>query len=368
MRVHVVDPSAYTPPYDHALCTALAARGAEVELITSAFAYGQTPTPNGYRLEERFYRRALGPPGSRIRLASKIAQHVPDMLRYRRAGQAADVVHFQWLPVQFLDAHLLPRRPIVLTAHDLLPREPRPGQVSAQRRLYEACDALVVHSEYGRRKLIEALGVAREKVHVIHHGAFDHLVTQTDGVPLPQQLGEVRAPVVLFFGLLRPYKGIEVLLEAWRGLAGAELWIVGRPRMALEPLRTDAPPGTRFVPRFISDAELPAYFRRADLVVLPYLRTERLDFSGVLATALAFGKPVVASDIGGFAEVANAGGLRLVAPGDSGELHRELAELTANPAARERLAAGARAAAAGPYSWERAAAATLELYGRLLAT
>jgi glycosyltransferase involved in cell wall biosynthesis len=368
MRVHVVDPSAYTPPYDHALCAALAGRGAQVELITSTFAYGQTPTPNGYQVQELFYRHALGAPGSRIRLASKLAQHLPDMLRYWRAAQSADVVHFQWLPVQFLDAHLLPRRPVVLTAHDLLPREPRPGQVRAQRKLYDACDALVAHSEYGRRQLIEALGVDPEKVRVIHHGAFDHLVTQADEVPLPPQLAEVTDPVVLFFGLLRPYKGIEVLLEAWRGLAGAELWIVGRPRVALEPLRAAAPPGTRFEPRFIADAELPAYFRRADVVVLPYLRTERLDFSGVLATALAFGKAVVASDIGGFSEVAAAGGLHLVAPGDPGALHRELARLLADPAARERLAAGARAAAAGPYSWEKAAAATLELYRGLLAT
>src|SRR5207302_1728339 len=62
MRVHVVDPSAYTPPYDHALCSALARRGAAVELITSDFAYGETPTPNGYRVRELFYRHALGQP------------------------------------------------------------------------------------------------------------------------------------------------------------------------------------------------------------------------------------------------------------------------------------------------------------------
>jgi glycosyltransferase involved in cell wall biosynthesis len=173
--------------------------------------------------------------------------------------------------------------------------------------------------------------------------------------------------VVLFFGLLRPYKGVGLLLDAWRGLEGAELWIVGRPRMALEPLRAKAPPGVRFVPRFVSDAELPVYFRRADLVVLPYLRTERLDFSGVLATALAFGRATVASDIGGFSEVAAAGGLRLVAPGEPAQLHDALAELIADPAARERLAAGARAAAAGPYSWGQAAASTLDLYRRLTA-
>ena len=368
MRVHVVDPSAYTPPYDHALCAALARRGAAVELITSDFAYGETPTPNGYRVRELFYRHALGQPGSRMRLLSKLAQHLPDMVRYRREAGTADVVHFQWLPVQALDTHLLPRRPVVLTAHDLLPREPRPGQVGAQRRLYDAVDALVVHSEYGRGQLVSELGIEPAKVHVVHHGAFSHLLEQPHEAPLLQDLAEVKGPVVLFFGLLRPYKGIEVLLDAWRGLVGAELWIVGRPRMPVEPLRGKAPPGVRFVPRFISDAELPAYFRRADVVVLPYLRTERLDFSGVLATALAFGKAVVASDIGGFSEVGATGGARLVAPGDPAALHEELAELIADPAARQQLSTTARAAAAGPYSWDRAAAATLELYRRLLAT
>jgi glycosyltransferase involved in cell wall biosynthesis len=367
MRVHVVDPSAYTPPYDHALSAALARRGAEVELITSAFAYGQAPPPDGYRVRELFYRHAFGPPGSRLRLASKLAEHLPDMLRYRRAARAADVVHFQWLPVQQLDVRLLPRGPVVVTAHDLLPREPRVGQVRAQRRLYEAAGGLIVHSEFGRRQLVETLEIAPGKVHVIHHGAFDHLVGQSREMELPAELAEVRAPVVLFFGLLRPYKGIELLLDAWRGLGGAELWIVGRPRMALEPLRAKAPPGVRFVPRFVSDAELPAYFRRADVVVLPYLRTERLDFSGVLATALAFGNATVASDVGGFSDVAAAGGLRLVAPGEPAHLHDALAELIADPVARERLASGARAAAAGPYSWDRAAASTLDLYRRLTA-
>jgi glycosyltransferase involved in cell wall biosynthesis len=337
-------------------------------LITSEFAYGQAPQPDGYRVRELFYRHALGAAGSRLRLASKLAEHLPDMLRYRRAARAADVVHFQWLPVQQIDVHLLPPSPVVLTAHDLLPREPRVGQVRAQRRLYEAADALVVHSDYGRRQLVQALGVEPRKVHVIHHGAFDHLLGQAPEVPLPPELAAVKGPVVLFFGLLRPYKGIELLLDAWRGLEGVELWIVGRPRMALESLRAKAPAGVRFVPRFVSDAELPAYFRRADVVVLPYLRTERLDFSGVLATALAFGRATVASDIGGFSEVGDAGGLRLVAPGEAEPLREALRELAADGAARERLAAGARAAAAGPYSWDQAAARTLDLYSQLLST
>jgi len=366
MRVHVVDSSAYTPAYDHALCAALAREGADVELITSAFAYGAAPAPDGYVVREAFYRHAFGAPSSRLRLATKLLEHVPDMLRYRRAARAADVVHFQWLSVQSLDRRLLPRRPTVLTAHDLLPREPRGrAQVIAQRRLYDAVDAVVAHSEYGRRQLVEQLGVDAAKVRVIHHGAFEHL-TRAGPCVIPRELRPVERPAVLFFGLLRPYKGIDVLLEAWRDVrADAELWIVGRPRMDIGPLVASAPPGVRWVPRYVPDGELAACFSAAQVVVLPYVETERLDFSGVLATALAFGRPTVLSDVGGFGEVAGIGAARLVPPGDPRALAETLAELLSDTSARERLTEEALLAALGPYSWTDAARRTLELYREL---
>jgi glycosyltransferase involved in cell wall biosynthesis len=366
MRVHIVDPSAFTLPYDHALSAALAGAGADVELITSRFAYGDAPRPDGYAVRELFYRHARGAPGSRMRLAGKLADHVPDMIRYRGVARTADVVHFQWLAVQAVDRYLLPRRPVVLTAHDLLPREPRPGQAAFQRRLYDAVDAVVAHSQYGRNLLVGELGVDAAKVHVIAHGAFKHLTLQPSELPLPGELSAVRAPVVLFFGLLRPYKGLDVLLDAWRGIEGAELWIVGRPRMPVASLRSRAPAGVRFVPRYVSDAELPAFFRRADVVVLPYSRTERFDQSGVLATALAFGKPTVVSDVGGFGEVAAAGAARLIPPNDPGALRDAVVRLLEDPQEREGLASGALAAASGPYSWQEAAGQTLALYRELV--
>ena len=315
-------------------------------------------------------QRALLPPRARPgglggRRAMKLADHVPDMLRYRRLARGADVVHFQWLDVQWLDAHLLPTRPMVLTAHDLLPREPRPGQARAQRRVYDAVDAVIAHSEYGRRQLVDRVGLAPGKVRLIHHGAFEHLAGQRHEQPLPDELRRVEGPVVLFFGLLRPYKGIDTLLEAWRGVEGAELWIVGRPRMDLASLRARAPRSVRFVPEFVPDAQLASYFRRAQLIALPYSETERFDQSGVLATALAFATPAVLSDVGGFAEVAATGAARLVPPRDAAALRAALSELLDDPAARERMTAAARAAAAGPYSWSSAAARTLQLYREL---
>jgi glycosyltransferase involved in cell wall biosynthesis len=367
MRVHVVDPAAYTPPYDHALCRALAAAGADVELYTSRFAYGPVAPAEGYERHEFFYRRARFAPGAGARRLVKLAEHVPDMLRYGRAARAADVVHFQWLPVQQVDGRLLPanrtlaggRRPLVLTAHDVLPREPRPGQREAQRRLYDRFDAIVVHSEHGRERLTRELGVEEARVHVIAHGAFSHLA---EGPVAPPPF-QTEAPVVLFFGLLRPYKGIDVLLEAWQGIEGAELWIAGMPRMDLSSLRAAAPPNVRFVPRFITDSELPAYFRRADLVVLPY---REIDQSGVLFTALAFAKPALLSDVGGFGEVAATGAARTVPAGDAEALHGALRELLDDPAARTAMSERARAVAGSEYAWEEIARRTLTLYQSLL--
>jgi glycosyltransferase involved in cell wall biosynthesis len=363
MRVHVVDPPAYTPPYDHALSAALAAAGAQVTLVTSAFPYGEVPRGEGYALEERFYRRTFGAAGGAVRRVTRLAAHVPEMLAYRRAAErGADVVHLQWLALPQLDERLLPRRPLVLTAHDVLPREPRPGQLAAQQRLYERADAVVVLSEHGRERLVGEVRVDPAKVEVIAHGVLDHL-TRVPAAPLPAELAAVDAPVVLCFGLMRPYKGLDVLVDAWHGITGAELWIVGRPRMDTAALHAAAPAGVRFVERFVDGTEAAALFRRADLVVLPY---REIEGSGVLATALAFGSALLLTDVGSFGEVAATGAAELVAPGDPGALHEALARLVADPDRRAARAAAARAAADGPYAWGPIAARHLEVYVRVL--
>jgi glycosyltransferase involved in cell wall biosynthesis len=367
MKVQLVDPSAFTPPYDRALAAALARGGTEVELLTSRFLYGVVPPAEGYRVDERFYRRSaargLDAPA---RVPFKALEHVPDMLRFRRDA-AADVVHYQWLTLPPLDIHLLPKtRPRLMTAHYILPPAPNRHQIDSARRSYDRMDAVVAHSEHGAARLRDEVGLDPGKVHVIPHGAFDYLTQLPEEKPLPAELEGAEGPVILFFGLLRPYKGIENLLQAFRQVEGAELWIVGNPRMDVAPLRelAGAAPGRiRFVTRFIDDAEIPAIFRRADLVVLPYLEAEH---SGVLYTGLAFGKPLLLSAVGGFPEVAATGAARLVPPGDIAALAAALSELSADADARAELAVAAARAAAGPFSWDETARLTLDLYRQLL--
>jgi glycosyltransferase involved in cell wall biosynthesis len=368
MKVQLVDPSAFTPPYDRALAAALARAGAEVELLTTKFLYGPVPPAEGYRVEERFYRRSAGRGlEAPARLPFKALEHLPDMLRFRRQA-AADVVHYQWLTVPSLDVRLLPSlRPRLMTAHYILPPQPSRRQVRSARRVFGAMDAVVAHSEHSAARLRDEVGLDPTRVRVIPHGAFDYLTRLPEEKPLPAELEGAEGPVILSFGLLRPYKGIENLLEAFGRLGGdAELWVVGNPRMDVEPLRRQAEAAggrVRFVTRFVDEAEIPAIFRRADLVVLPYLDAEH---SGVLYTGLAFGKPLVLSAVGGFPEVAETGAARLVPPGDTDALAETLEELTSDETARADLAAAATQAAAGPFSWDESARRTLDLYRQLL--
>ena len=367
MKVQLVDPSAFTPPYDRCLAGSLAKHGAEVELLTSCFLYGPVPAAEGYRVEERFYRRSTGRgPDAPLRRSFKAVEHLGDMLRFRRDADA-DLVHYQWLTFPWLDAALLPAlRPRVMTAHYVLPPRPSRRQLASVHRAFGAMDAVVAHSEHGARRLRDVVGLDPSRVRVIHHGAFDYLTRLPEEKPLADELQGAEGPVILFFGLLRPYKGVDTLLEAFRRIAGAELWVVGNPRMDVEPLRrlaADAPGRVRFLTRFVEDAEIPPILRRADLVVLPYRDAEH---SGVLYAALAFAKPLVLSAVGGFPEVAEQGAARLVPPEDPQALAATLSELLADETARTQLAEAAGRAANGPYSWDETAARTLALYRELL--
>jgi glycosyltransferase involved in cell wall biosynthesis len=363
LRVSLVDPSATTPPYDHLLAAALARAGAEVELLTSRFAYGPVPEPDGYAVRECFYRRAgRARAGSRTRFLLKGLTHAQDMGRVRGPIARGDVAHWQWVALPPVDRYLIGSRPggtpRVFTVHYPLPKDA--AGLRRQRRLLSSFDAVITHTEGAATTLREDLGL--ERVRVIPHGPLDYLASLPDERPLPPELAAVEGPVILFFGLVRDYKGVDTLLEAFTEVEGAELWIAGMPYMPMEPLHelaARAPGRVRFISRFIPDPEIPALLRRADVLALPYRQIEQ---SGVLHAGLAFGKPMVLGDVGGFSEAGRRGAARLVAPDDAEGLARELQELVSDPAERERLAAAARAASQGEFSWDAIATRTIELY------
>jgi len=266
--------------------------------------------------------------------------------------------------VPALDHLLVPRRgPKVMTAHYVASPQPKWWELTTAQRTFGSMDAVIAHTRNGARRLEELIGLPPDRIRVIPHGAFDYLTRLPAESPLPIELDGAKDPVILFFGLMRPYKGIDTLLDAFAEVDGAELWIVGNPRMDLTALIEKSrhlPGKVRWLPRFIEDSEIPAIMRAADVLTLPYRDIEQ---SGVLYTGLAFGKAMVLSDVGGFGEVAREHeAAALVRPDDPGELAAVLNGLVSDPDARQELERRAEAAAAGPYSWSDIARSTMRLY------
>jgi len=350
MRVVLADPPAFTPPYDHELAAALARAGADVELLTSRFRFGERPAPDGYRLDDGLYPRSSRIGRAAVRLPLKALEHPLAMRRV--LARAADVVHFQWLAAPELDRALLrSSRPLVFTAHDLLPRRTA-RRAGLWRALFGRFDRVVVHSERGRDALT-AFGVQPERLRVIPHPVF-----RSD----PPRADDGRT--VLALGVIRPYKGLPDAVEAVLAVPGARLLVAGDPRIPLADLRARAGGRADWRLGYLGRAELERALSEATVAVFPY--AAELDQSGALLQALGAGLPAVVYDVGGLGEVVGrfeAG--RVVPPGDVEALAHALQELLDDPAALAVAREGA-ARAREELTWDAAAAAHVSLYEELV--
>lgn len=301
-RVLVLDPGNFTPYYDANLCQALADQGVSVEWITSLYLFEPIPAPEGVCVrhafftlfgKSRLFAGTLEVPWLR-RLLKGISYPV-EMLRLTRelSGRAPGVVHVQWPLMPGLDGLLMRlwRRwgwRIVYTAHDLLPlssarwRMPLKSWDRLERRwLYRAAGALIVHSEANRRTVV-GLGAPAERIRVLPlggEGRFRGAVLTREDARLRLGL-DPHNPLALFFGLIKPYKGLTVLLRSMPSVRTrvpqARLLVAGAP---MEPLATtlqliaelDLEEHVTLHARYIPSDLVATYFSAADVVVLPYL-------------------------------------------------------------------------------------------------
>lgn len=343
----LADPPAFTPAYDHELASALVRAGADVELVTSRFRFGEAPRPVGYQRREPFYplssrvfRR------SRLRIPVKVIEHAPGMVALQR--RRPDVLHLQWLAAPELDRYLLRTRvPTVFTAHDLLPRRTARKRSLWQRQLARF-DRVVVHSEQGR-ELLSTLGV---EATVIPHPVFPSDVARADD-----------GHTLLCLGMIRPYKGLGDAIAAAKQISGARLLVAGDPLEPVNGYREQAGEIAEWRLGYLPQAEIERALGEATVALFPY-RPE-LDQSGALLQALGAGVPAVAYDVGGIAEpVRQFGAGRVVPPGDVEALAAAAQELLEDTTKLEAARAGARRARE-TLTWDAAAAAHLALYEEL---
>jgi glycosyltransferase involved in cell wall biosynthesis len=254
------------------------------------------------------------------------------------------------------------------TAHNLAPHAaPHPRWGLFGYRLVARWSAAIVAHSQAARDMLEATYGRLPQVRVIPHGSY------VDQYGAPRDRGASRAAlglppggrVLLNVGTLRPYKGLEDLLEAFAGLPESErgtLLIAGeakdRAYAAAIERRASTIAGARIEPRFVPDEQLPSYLAAADVVVLPY---HALLTSGILLWALSAGRPVVAPAFGPVRELVREGreGF-LFAPGDPASLRVALARALAHPDIDALGRAGQEVAR--EFAWPRIAEQTAAIY------
>lgn len=322
----------------------------------------------------------LSLPASARRLL-KLAEAILNMaaLVVRFTFHPPAVVHVQYLPLLrwklpierwFLSFCRLRGASIVLTVHDLLPHDTAESYKAVFASLYTSVDLLICHSASIRTRLQQEFHIPATRIAVIPHGPFFYDIPPANQQKTLPGLGiESGHTNFLWQGIIFPYKGVDLLLEAWQVVEaahpGARLIIAGTGSPALlEQIHQNVTrlnlKQVKLLLRFISTEELVALYRLADVVVYPY---RAITTSGALATGLAFGKTIVAADLSVFRELlTDRQNALLVDPTQPPALANALLELMNDPGLRHRLAGSVRALNFGDQSWSTIAQQTIQAY------
>ena len=268
----------------------------------------------------------------------------------------------------------------VYTAHDLLPHDSNSFyDQNLYKKIYQIPDKIIVHSENDKREIVGAFQVNLDKVSVIPHGSYDlfyrdknitkDVAKQKLGIPDGKK-------IILFFGLIRKYKGLEYLVYAFQRvkeeLDDTVLFIVGN-------IHDENSEDFKFysdlidlishddniirVNEYVPFEKINSYFLASDVVVLPYIKTYT---SGVLLAAYAAGRPVIVTDTGALSEVVDVGKSGfIVPPKDINALACAIIKTLSDQDQMEKMGNYAKYLSETVYSWNSIALKTINVYQSL---
>ena len=367
--------------YVFQLCRAMAEAGADVTLITSK-QFELVALPRNFDVQPVIDLwdpkvNDAGPIVRKLRRVSRAFRYYRQWLQVIRrvAALKPDVVQVGDVPfpLDLLPLRLLRRKAPLFAdiCHNVNPFDAAGGFGRSRwkrflyRRVYRLFDVVFVHFDRNAAEFAKSFGARR--IGVIKHGnegLFEELRDPAvDAGALRKRLGIGAEPVVLFFGTLSRYKGVDVLLEAFPRInreTGARLVIAGYPLpdFAVPPLQDSV----TLVPEYVKSEEVAAWMELASVIVFPYRDIYQ---SGAIHVAQTFGVPTVASAVGAMQDVVTheASGL-LVPPENADALADAIIRLLQDRELSTRLGARFADDARGAFSWRANAEAILGEYRR----
>lgn len=324
--------------FNERLARELIAQGHEVEIHTFSFQYPGFMFPG-----KEQYTSAPAPAGLRI----KRSVHSLNPLNWRKTGlairrQRPDMVIVAfWMPLMAMSLGSLARiirknghSRIVGLVHNLIPHEQRPGDAALTKYFVNSCHVFITLS---REVLSDIRRLTDKPAAFAPHPVYDHF---GDTLPAPEarrHLGlDEHGKYLLFFGFIRHYKGLDLLLQAMadpriRAIGDLKLVVAGEfyeDRKKYEPLIGD---NVKIVSDFIPDADVKYYFSAADLIVQPYRTATQ---SGISQMAYHFEKPMLVTDVGGLPEIVPDGKAGYVVTPDATAIADGILRFLEQPAGR----------------------------------
>jgi glycosyltransferase involved in cell wall biosynthesis len=378
-------------PYAYGLSLALALKGVKLDVIGNR----ELESPEICAQPTVTFLALHGDMRQTASLARRLLQHLAvygRIIRYAATARPR-IFHILWnYKFQLFDRTLLMLyykmlgKRVILTAHNVNAAA-RDGNESMANRLslkfqYRLSDHIFVHTDKMKAALHSEFGVQEKAVTVIPFGV-NNSVPDTDLTPTEakRRMGvDGRDKTILFYGRIRPYKGLDYLVEAFQQIVlrdkSYRLIIAGEPkkdsvqhwREIQESIKRKEI-GDRIIQeaRFIRDEETETFFKAADLVVLPY---SQIFQSGVLFLAYSFGLPVIATDVGSLRDDIAEGRTGYVCqPCDATDLAKNIEMYFASDlfSTLDRRRAEIKAFAAMRNSWGLVGDKTCEIYAQLSA-
>ena len=308
-----------------------------------------------------------------IRLTNYLIRTSPDIIQFGS-------IEF---PFEAIFLNILKRNKLILSqiCHEFELREQSNNPLTTfsnqlSRWVYDAFSIIFFHAESNQRRFLELFNIPEDRLHIIPHGNEGLFLSGTSKKMTRSQMQEKYGiaedmPVILFFGNLTPSKGLPDLLKAFSQVyakeSGARLMVVGRPSkfLDMEEVRqlvselgiSDA---TILDARYLLMEEVAPLMEMATVVIYPYLNSTQ---SGALQVAYTFGRPVIATKVGGLPEAVEHGKSGfLVSASAPDELAQAILKLIKDPGLARQMGAYAKHLSDTKFSWDSIALKILSVY------
>ena len=258
---------------------------------------------------------------------------------------------------------------VVWTIHNILPHESTKKDVKKSRWLYGNVDYKFIHYKSNLERLKNTLHVELKDIEVIFHPVF--VGSYPNEISNREAKRELKIPenkkVLLCFGMIRKYKGMELFADALEKLGDEYIGIIAGKGVSEEVLKYLKEKEKRLdnllvVDEYIQDDKIQVYFNACDVVVLPYTN---ITTSGVVLLAYAFGKPVITTNLGGMPEVVIENKTGLLIPPNNVEALTEAIKKLFNMD-YEKMGEEAYKMAKEKFTWEKLAEQTIKVYEKVL--